>query len=63
MKKIASKHVNADTGEEMINIEVNVDELDEEQEYMVQQAVEELTRYILRMKGIISPGCGGCVGC
>lgn len=62
MKKIATKHLNVE-GEEMIVIEVKVDELDDEQEYMVQRAVEELTRYILRMKGIMSPECGGCSGC
>lgn len=63
MKKIVSKYVNEDTGEDMIYIEVNVDELDEEQEVLVQRATEEFTRYILRMKGIISPECDGCSGC
>lgn len=63
MKKIASKYVDPETKEEVIYIEIRVDELDEEQEHIVQQAVEELTRYILRMKGVVSPGCGGCSVC
>ena len=63
MKKIASKYVNEDTGKEMVYIEVSVDELDEEQEVLVQRATEEFTRYILRMKGIISPECGSCSSC
>lgn len=63
MKKIASKYVDPETKEEVISIEINVDELDEEQEYIVQQAVAELTRYILRIKGVVSPGCGACSVC
>ncbi len=63
MKKIAHKHVDEDSGEEIVNIEVNVDELDENQEFLVQCAIEELTRYILRLKGVISEECGGCSGC
>ncbi len=63
MKKIVSKHIDPETKEEVVSVEISVDELDEEQERILQQTVEELTRYVLRMKGIISAGCGGCSGC
>ena len=63
MKKITTSYKDEDTGEEQIIIDVSVDGLDEQQEDMVQEAIKELTRYILRMKGVISPECGGCSGC
>jgi len=63
MKKITNVYINPETDEDMVAIEISVDELDEDQTIMVKQAVAELTRYILRLKGIMSPECAGCSGC